>query len=117
MTLGPALLMLWAFERRTPQLLRPALFFGKVPLFFYGIHLRLIHLLAVALCFAGYGQVHWIFESNDMSKYPQASPPGWGFGLPVTYLIWILVVAALYPLCLCLARLKRRRTDRWLSYF
>jgi uncharacterized membrane protein len=117
MTLGPALLMLWAFDGRTPQLLRPALIFGKVPLFFYAIHFLLIHLLAVALCFARYGQVHWMFESNDMSQYPQTSPPGWGFGLPVTYLIWILVVAALYPLSLWFARLKQRRSDRWLSYF
>ena len=116
MTLGPALLMLRAFDSKTPQLLRHALIFGKVPLFFYVIHFLLIHLLAVAVCFARYGQVHWMFESNNMSEYPVTPPPGWGFTLPVTYLVWILVVVALYPLCLWFARLKQRRTDRWLSY-
>ena len=37
---------------RTPRLLRPALVFGRVPLFYFVLHLTLIHLLAVALCYA-----------------------------------------------------------------
>ena len=38
MTLGPALLMLRAAERRTPRWLQPALVLGKVPLFYYVLH-------------------------------------------------------------------------------
>src|SRR3984893_2035132 len=63
MTLGPALLFLWAVDGRTPRFLRPALVFGKVPLFYFLLHFPLIHLLAVAVCYARYGQVHWMFES------------------------------------------------------
>ena len=44
------------------------------------------------------------------------APPGWGFSLPTIYLVWVVVVVMLYPLCLWFARLKQRRTDAWLSY-
>jgi uncharacterized membrane protein len=116
MTLGPALLMLWAFDKNVPRIMRPALVFGKVPLFFYIVHFTLIHMLAVGVCFARYGQVHWMFESNDLGQYPVTPPPGWGFSLPVNYLIWIGVVVSLYPLCAWFAGLKERRSDQWLSY-
>ena len=43
-------------------------------------------------------------------------PPQWGFGLPVVYLAWVLVVATLYPACRWFAAVKRRRSDWWLSY-
>jgi uncharacterized membrane protein len=116
MTLGPALLFLWAVDGRTPLFLRPALVFGKVPLFYFLLHMPLIHLIAVAVCYARYGQVHWMFESPSMDKFPITPPPGWGFSLPVIYLIWASVVVALYPLCRWFAALKQRRSDAWLSY-
>ena len=43
-------------------------------------------------------------------------PPGWGFSLPVVYLVWAVVVLSLYPLCRWFAALKQRRRDVWLSY-
>ena len=99
MTLGPALLLLWAVDGGTPRVLRPALVFGKVPLFYFLCHLPLIHLLAIAVCYARYGAVHWMFESPSLDRYPFTAPPGWGFSLPVVYFVWVLVVVALYPLC------------------
>jgi len=42
-TLGPALISLWAIDGRTPRLLRPALVSGKVPMFYFLLHLPLIH--------------------------------------------------------------------------
>jgi hypothetical protein len=44
-------------------------------------------------------------------------PPGWGYSLPVVYLVWAGVVLALYPLCRWFAGVKQRRNDLWLSYF
>ncbi len=116
MTLGPALLLLWAVDGGAPQLLRPAMVLGKVPMFYYLLHFPLIHLLAVAICYARYGQVHWMFESPTIDKFPITPPPGWGFSLPIIYLIWASVVVALYPLCRWFAALKQRRSDAWLSY-
>lgn len=116
MTLGPALLLLRAFDAGTPRLLRPALAFGKVPLFFYVLHFYLIHLLAVGVCYVGYGHVGGMFRSPDLGHFPFTAPPGWGLRLPWIYAIWIGVVLALYPLCRAYANLKRRRKDWWLSY-
>jgi len=117
MTLGPALLFLRAVDGRTPGFLRPALVVGKVPLFYYLLHIPLIHLLAVIVCYVKYGAVHWMFESSNVGQFPVTPPPGWGFSLPIIYLIWASVVLALYPLCRWFARLRQRRTDPWLSYF
>jgi uncharacterized membrane protein len=117
MTLGPALLFLWAVDAGTPRWLRPALIFGKVPMFYYLLHIPLIHLLAIAVCYARYGQVHWMFESPSIGQFPITQPPGWGYSLPVIYLVWIIVVVALYSLCRWFAELRQRRSDWWLSYF
>ena len=117
MTLGPALLFLWAVDAGTPRWLRPALIVGKVPMFYYLLHVPLIHLLAIAVCYARYGQVPWMFESSTLAQFPITEPPGWGYSLPIVYLMWAIVVLTLYPLCRWFAGLKQRRNDAWLSYF
>jgi uncharacterized membrane protein len=116
MTLGPAVLFLWAMDRGTPRFLRSALVFGKVPLFFYVLHFSLIHLLAIAVCYVRYGSAHWMFESPDLGNYPFTPPPDWGYSLPVVYLVWAFVVIAMYLPCRWFARLKQQRSDAWLSY-
>jgi uncharacterized membrane protein len=116
MTLGPAMLLLWAFDQRTPRWLRPAVVFGRVPLLYYFLHLFLTHVVAIAFCYARYGQVHWMFESPGPAQYPMTSPPGWGYGLGVTYLVWVLIVVALYPVCRWFAGVRQRHKDPWLSY-
>jgi hypothetical protein len=116
MTLGPALLLLLAFEHLVPTVLRPALVFGKVPLFFYVLHFYLIHLLVVAVSYLRYGEVSETFESPDLAHFPFSAPAGWSVGLAVIYGVWILVVLALFPLCRWYAALRQRRGSWWLSY-
>ena len=110
------MVFLWAVDRATPRALRPALVIGKVPMFYYILHFFLIHLLAVIVCYARYGTAHWMFKSPDLGHYPFSPPPGWGYPLSVVYLIWILVVVIMYPLCRWYSGVKQRRTDAWLSY-
>jgi len=117
MTLGPAMMFLWAVDAGTPGWLRPALTIGKVPMFYYLLHIPLIHLIAVVVCYARYRQVHWMFESPTLGQFPITPPPGWGYSLPIVYLVWGCVVVALYPACRWFAALKQRRSDAWLSYF
>jgi uncharacterized membrane protein len=116
MTLGPAMLLLRAMDGGTPGFLRPALTIGKVPMFYYAMHVVIIHILAVIICYMRYRHVHWMFESPGLAQYPVTPPPGWGYTLPVIYLIWAGVVLALYPLCRWFAALKQRRSEAWLSY-
>ncbi len=116
MTLGPILLLLRLFEGWTPRILRPVNVFGRVPMFYYLLHLPLIHLMAVALCGLRYGAVHWMFESPTLGNFPFTAPPGWGLTLPETYLVWVAVVVLLYPVCRWFAALKQRNKALWLSY-
>jgi uncharacterized membrane protein len=116
MTLGPALLLLWSVDTYTPRFLRPALIIGKVPMFYYLLHFALIHVLAVVICYARYGHIHWMFESPDLAHFPITQPPGWGLPLPLVYLIWAIVVIAMYPLCRWYGAVKQRSNNPWLSY-
>lgn len=116
MTLGPAVLLLRVFDGGIPVPLRPALTIGKVPLFFYVLHFYLLHLFAVAASYLRFGTVEEMFRSPDLQHFPFSAPAGWYLGLPMVYLVWILVVMALYPLCRWYASVKRRRNDWWLSY-
>ncbi len=116
MTLGPALLFLRVVDGGSPKILRPALTFGKVPLFYYILHLSLIHLIATAICYYQNGAIHWMYESPDLGNTPFTRPPGWGLQLTSVYFWWFAVVAALSPLCRWFAGVKRRRNDVWLSY-
>jgi hypothetical protein len=69
MTLGPAFLLLAAFDHPAgaAPLARPLLTYGRVPLFYYIVHLLLIHGLAVVFSYARYGEAGWLFG------------PGWMF--------------------------------------
>ncbi len=117
MTLGPMFLFLRALDGSVPRLLRRVNVLGRVPLFYYSLHIFLIHFLALIVCYARYGAVHWMFESPKLENYPFTQPPGWPVSLLYIYLLWALVVVLLWPLCRWYAAFKRRRTDWWLSYF
>lgn len=116
MTLGPALLVLAGANRRVPRWLQPTVVIGKVPLFYFTMHVVLIHALALVACWFRYGSIHWVFESPRPDQYPFAQPPGWPISLPYIYAIWVLVVLMLWPLCRRFAALRDRRRDWWLSY-
>ncbi|MDB4889337.1 MAG: hypothetical protein JWL61_1192 [Gemmatimonadetes bacterium] len=117
MTLGPVLLFLRAVDAKTPAALRPAMSIGKVPMFYFLLHFPLIHLIAVAVCYALNGSAHWMFESPGLDKFPFTTPPVWGFPLPIVYLVWASVVIVCYPLSKWFAGVKQRRPDlTWLSY-
>lgn len=116
MTLGPALLLLRVFEGGVPAALRPALIIGKVPLFFYVLHFFVLHALAVVVSWLRFGTIDEVFHSPDLAHFPFSAPVGWDVGLPTIYLLWLLVVLALFPVCRWYAGVKRRRSDWWLGY-
>jgi len=110
LTLGAAFLLLAALESTRGKVSEVLRTFGRVPLFFYVLHVALAHLAAGIIALAmGHGTA---LLSDDFMQVPQA----WGFGLPAVYLAWLLVVATLYPACRWFAAVKRRRDDWWLSY-
>jgi uncharacterized membrane protein len=115
MTLGPAILVLAVFDRPLGAWSRPVIIFGRVPLFFYVLHILLIHSGAVLLDFVRFG---WspLWPHGPWEVTPYNVPPDYGVGLPWVYLIWIAVVLVLYPPCQWYADFKRRHRSAWLSY-
>ena len=112
-TLGPAFVVLSILDRGTPKWMQPFLVFGRVPLFYYLLHIPLIHALAAVVAWFRFGHAEWFFI-NPFG--PNTAPPNDGFGLAGVYLVWICVVVGLYPVCRWFMGVKYRRKDAWLSY-
>jgi uncharacterized membrane protein len=111
MTLGPALILLALFERAHGALAGAITTFGRVPFFFYVVHVAFIHALAVGFAWITVGDIGWTFGAFLSQK-----PASYGLNLVGVYAVWLGVVAALYPLCRSFAALKQRRREWWWSY-
>ncbi|HEV2381774.1 MAG TPA: hypothetical protein VG206_18550 [Terriglobia bacterium] len=117
MTLGPALVALACLQRGLLSSTNPLTVFGRVPFFFFLVHLAVIHALAIAMRFLRYGNTSFLFiPAPSMGGAPQMFPPNYGFSLGVVYAVWLALIVMLYPLCRWYAQLKQRRRDCWLSY-
>jgi uncharacterized membrane protein len=100
MTLGPALILLWWFERIRFSAANPLLVFGRTPLFYFLGHFLLAHLLAFPLAWAIYGRAAFLLTPlPTVGGSKDLYPPGYGLELGSVYVVWIAVVALMYPLC------------------
>lgn len=110
LTLGVALLVMAAFER-WPVRGQLVDSFGRVPLFFYLIHIPLIHLIAVVYSYLAFGEATWLTSGPVIFWHTAlpGSPRSYGFSLPVVWAIWAAFIAATYPLC----RWYAARRPRW----
>ena len=112
MTLGPAIAILPFLEKIKGKIGRFFIVIGRVPLFYYVIHIYLIHALAIVVAYFSVHDVTFLFLNGPPGTWPNT----YGFNLAIVYLIWIAVVASLYPACRWFADVKRRRKEVWLSY-
>jgi uncharacterized membrane protein len=70
--------------------------YGRVPLFYFLIHLFVIHSLIFPMLFIeGFSSEDFVFGAFKNGR-PQTSG---GIGLTGVYIVWILVVLLMYPLC------------------
>ena len=110
MTLGPALVALALLDNVRGRVANAIAVFGRVPMFYYVVHIFVIHILAYifALIQGGRGD----FLSLDVGSFP-----GWyGTGLPGVYLAWGIVILILYLPCRFFGSLKSRLKDWWIGY-
>jgi uncharacterized membrane protein len=115
MTLGPLIALLPLVEHATGRIARVLEVFGRVPLFYYVLHIPLIHLAAVAVSLIREGVVNpWLIANHPLA--PPPVPAGYTWNLPLLYLVWAIVVTLLYFPCRWYARLKARNKSPWLSY-
>lgn len=110
MTLGPAALVCSYADRFNGWFKSTLVVFGRVPFAFYVTHLYLVHALAIVL------GLYQGFTLSQMKVYYRFYPKGFGVGLPEVYVIWLLVIVLLYPLCRWVGTVKAQRKDWWLSY-
>lgn len=93
--------------------------FGRAPLFYFVIHFYAAHAAAVFLATLRYGgdALNFAFHPVlSMGGPPELYPSPFGYDLWVVYLVWVLLVLALYPACRWFAEIKAARHNWWLSY-
>ncbi len=115
MTLGPIITLIPLLEHLTGALARGITLFGRVPFFFYMLHIPLIHALALVVSKIRLGVVStWLFTSHPMGN-PEP-PEGYVWSLPLLYAIWGIAIVLLYFGCHWFADFKAKRNDWWLKY-
>lgn len=115
MAMGPALICLAVSESIRSQIIKPILTFGRVPFFYYIVHLYLIHVLAMAwLLYSGRDWHEYILSAAALRS---GSLSNFGLSLSGVYLVWMLVIALLYPICRWYQKQKVKHPSKWwLSY-
>jgi uncharacterized membrane protein len=117
MTLGPALLLLDWLDGMRFSRTNPLIVFGRVPLFYFILHMALAHALTIPAGLVKYGRIGFLFTPvPSIGGSAKLYPENYGYPLWLVYVMWILVVVLMYPLCLWFSRVKERRNDWWLSY-
>ena len=113
MTLGPPIALLPLAERAQGALARLSTTFGRVPMFYYLLHIPLIHVLALLVWKIRDGQVHaeWFASAPYVSV-----PPEQRWSLALLYLVFFIAVAALYFPCRWFAGVKQRNNSALLRY-
>ncbi len=114
-TMGPSLLFLYGIETVKNKLTDFFLVFGRVPFFFYFLHVLVIHVLAIMgiLIFGG----NWRDMILTAEVFANAKLINYGYSLWVVYLVWISVVLLFYPFCKKYMIYKANNKDKWwLSY-
>jgi uncharacterized membrane protein len=115
MTLGPTIAVMPLLDGASGALARWLTVFGRVPFFYYVLHIPLIHVLALIVSRLRLGEVSaWLFADHPMA--PPPPPEGYVWSLALLYAVWAIAIVMLYVACRWYADLKARRTDWWLRY-
>ncbi|MGD0339995.1 MAG: heparan-alpha-glucosaminide N-acetyltransferase domain-containing protein [Bacteroidota bacterium] len=115
MTIGPAFFFLYTMENVRNKISGAVIIFGRVPFFFYVIHIYLAHLFGIlGLIYAGRNWSDYIMTGEFFGNETLSN---FGFNLYVVYLIWILVIIIMFPLCKWYNTYKTNNRNKWwLSY-
>ena len=115
MTLGPALVVLPFLDGAHGRVARWLETFGRVPFFYYVLHIPLIHLVAVLISLVRTPESTWWLVGNH-PLMPPPVPDGYRWGLPLLYAVTTAVVVALYFPSRWFAARKAERRWWWVSY-
>jgi uncharacterized membrane protein len=115
MTLGPMIATIPLVEGMRGPIVNALAVFGRVPMFYYLLHIPLIHALALVVSLVRHESVTpWLFGNHPMQ--PPEQPPGYMWSLGLLYLVFAIALVLLYYPCRWYADEKARRRDSWLRY-
>lgn len=113
MTLGPAILLMPFVEKSQGFFSKAMKSFGRVPFFYYLIHIPLIHISALAVMFIRDGRV--ISTWYDTSPYTQM-PEEHRWTLGLLYLVFVIDAILLYFACRWYEQFKFSHPEKkWLK--
>lgn len=112
MTIGPALIVLPYLENISHRgIWKKIIVFGRVPFFYYVLHVALIHSIAFLILFASGHSL------NELDFHREgALPYGSGHALWLVYIVWIVAIFILYFPCRWYSNYKATHKHWWLSY-
>ena len=111
-TLGPSVIALALLEKVQNGFTRFVHVYGRVPFFYYVIHFYLIHTFTVIAFFiSGYGKNDIVGQTPFLFR-----PVTFGYDLWFVYIIWMVIILLLYPICNWYNRYKSMHYQWWLSY-
>jgi uncharacterized membrane protein len=114
MTLGPLIALVPFAEKAKGWLAKMLAIFGRVPMFYYILHIPLLHLTAFLVNFIRDGHIHqdWYMTAPFVFV-----PPEQRWDLLLLYLVFVLDVIILYFACRWYATYKKDHPGKkWLKY-
>lgn len=115
-TIGPLLITLSFIKNAQSRFAKAISVFGRVPFFYFAVHFFILHLAQIVTYFINGHSFEEGMKGTPASLF-KFSAPGEGYPLPVVYIIWIIIVLLMYPLCKWYDAYKTRHKEKWwLSY-
>lgn len=115
MTLGPSIALMPLLENVRGMIANWITIFGRVPFFYYLLHIPLIHVLALVVSQIRLGEISpWLFMNHPMGNPPP--PEGYMWSLATLYLVWAVTIVLLYFPCRWFVKVKATRKEWWVGY-
>jgi uncharacterized membrane protein len=112
MTLGPTIALMPLADRARGAIARIVEVFGRVPMWYYLLHIPVIHAVSLVVWYLRDGSTH----ADAFRTAPYVWMPGVRWPLWLLYAVFVVCVALLYPPCRWYADYKRRTRAAWTRY-
>lgn len=113
MTLGPIIAFIPLANRVKGWFANVLSIFGKVPMFYYLLHILFIHFSALLINYLLFGSTNSLFYNT--APYTEIDT-AYRWGLPLLYLTVLINILLLYFVCRWYAKIKMNNTNPLLKY-
>jgi uncharacterized membrane protein len=111
--LAISFILLGIMEGRNLERWKPVILFGKVALFYYVMHILVIHLFALVAAVASGLSWQTMIFAGPIKGGSLLLKGKFGYSIEYVYLVWIATILFLYPLCVFWNNFKIRNKKKW----